>query len=284
MYRNLTPKALGLIGCRDNELVELAMTYRFLGMELNLQRFQDQVQAKGLEAARRYLCSAPLRLSSAELPLDWTGDDDRFASEMSRLPTLLDSAQSLECPLVYVQLMSASPDQPFQQNFELHCRRLASLAQATSERQLRLGLAFSAIRADSAGHPYPFIQSVEGFLAILKMVSASNICLILDTWHWTIGGGTLDQLRGLRPSQIGDVRLADLPTDVDPSTAEIEHRLLPSTQGIVRNLEVVSWLADVGYEGPLTPAPHRTQLGAASREQGVERATQSIDRLWEEAG
>ena len=65
MYKNLCSEALGVSG-RQSELIELALTYGFKGIDLDLVSFAKQVELRGLEHAGRFLESAsPLVLISA---------------------------------------------------------------------------------------------------------------------------------------------------------------------------------------------------------------------------
>ncbi len=284
MFRNLSPHFLGLLGCRDHELIELALTHRFSGIELNLPRFQEQVQAKGMASARRYLQGAPLKMTTAQLPLSLAGSDAEFANELARLPGVLEIAQAMDCRVLYLSLTEPSELRPYHENFELHRRRVMQVAERMAADQFRLGLSFSAVRSESAGPSPPFLDTVEGLMALVKTVVAPNLCVIVDTWQWRLGKGTLAQIRELGPDRIGDVRLADLPGDWSLETVRSEDRYLPGSTGVVDNVETLKLLSDLHYAGPITPAPHRNQISAASREEAVERASQSLDKLFESAG
>ena len=61
MYRNLNCEALGVSG-RQSEIIELSLTYRFGGMDLNMAEFRRQVEVHSLEHARRFLDSAKIKI------------------------------------------------------------------------------------------------------------------------------------------------------------------------------------------------------------------------------
>ncbi|MEM7313151.1 MAG: sugar phosphate isomerase/epimerase, partial [Planctomycetota bacterium] len=94
MYKNLAPQALG-IACRQSELIELALTHKFGGFDFDLQDFQKQVEAKGLDSAARFLKSAKVKLNAGELPIMLSAVDNRFESEMELAKPLLETAQAL---------------------------------------------------------------------------------------------------------------------------------------------------------------------------------------------
>jgi sugar phosphate isomerase/epimerase len=264
--------------------VELALTYRFTGIELNLERFQEQVAAKGMTAASRYLQSAPLKLSTAELPIKLSGSDSEFSADLAKLESLATSAQELQCPVLYVTLESGSSNLVYHENFDLHRNRIAEIAGRLVPFELKLGLAFSAVASDRGGRPHPFVDSAEGILAMLRVVGAANLCLILDLWHWTVGKGTLEQIRQLGADRIGDLRLADLPKDYLRETVMHEDRFLPGTTEVVDCVGALKLLRTLDYRGPVTPTPNRKQLGAKSREQGVEKTSNQLDVLFQQSG
>ena len=69
MFKNLNTEALGVSGTQ-NEVIELALSHGFKGLELDLPAFAEQVEARGLAHSRRLLDSARLRLGSFRLPAE----------------------------------------------------------------------------------------------------------------------------------------------------------------------------------------------------------------------
>ena len=67
MFKNLNPSYLGISG-HQSEVIELALTYGFAGMELNIADFATRVRLKGLEYARRLIDSARIRIGTFSLP------------------------------------------------------------------------------------------------------------------------------------------------------------------------------------------------------------------------
>ena len=68
-------------------------------------------------------------------------------------------------------------------------------------------------------------------LALLLKSVPGNVGLLLDTWDWYVGGGTLDTLKGFGIDDIAYVRIADAPADADRETLSEEQRVLPSEDG-----------------------------------------------------
>ena len=284
MYRNLAPRALGLAGCRDHELVELALTYRFTGIEYDLERFGEHVRMKGMDAARRYLTSAPLRVTPAALQLSWDENDDTAQQFLAKLPDWLNLAQELGCTQLVLQLSSGNDHRPYHENFEFHRRWLQQFAEVLAQSQFSLAVGFSAVRSDRGNRAHSFIDTPEALLALVKVMDADNFKAVVDLWQWTLGGGTMDQVRELGIARIADVRLADLPEGYSAEGTSHEDRLLPGSTGVVDHVAALQMLAEMDYDGSLTPVPHRRQLKVKSRDEGVERTAKQLDQLMEDAG
>lgn len=285
MYRNLAPEALGLAGCPLNELVELALTHRFGGLEVDFEEFHRQVQTRGIASAKRYLASAPLKVSSLRLPIHWDGDDQEFSTELEKLAGMLPTAKELGCDLFYTLVQPGSDHRVYHQNFEFHCVRLRKLAEVLESEGMRIGLMISSIPSEQAVFRQPFLNSWEGLVTLVRMLSADNVRAILDLWHWSVGGGTLEQIRQFGTDKIGDVRVADLPETNKP-IAELssQDRVLPSESSRIDLTGAVGLLHELGYAGPITPYPHASQVVGQRRDLLVKQASQAIDDLLKRAG
>ena len=73
MFKNLSPTGSGISG-HQSEIIELALTYGFGGMDLNVVDFATRARLKGLEYALRLVVSAKIQLGT-------------FASPQSGIPT-----------------------------------------------------------------------------------------------------------------------------------------------------------------------------------------------------
>jgi hypothetical protein len=80
------------------------------------------------------------------------------------------------------------------------------------------------------------------------------------------------------------VSLADYDGDVTAENARLESRRLPDVGGSLDPASVLSMLAELRYDGPVTPAPDKSQFVAQSREKIVKQAGAALDRIWKAAG
>ncbi len=282
MFKNLNAQALG-ISAQDSEIIELALSHGFKGLDIELVDFANQVQTHGMARAARLLTSARLKIGSFPLPVD-LDDDEQYKSDLTRLPQLAEIAQQLGCTRAVAIVEPGHDRRPYHENFEFHRRRYAEIADVLAASQIRLGIGFLAPMSCRATGALQFIQSFDEVLLLARTISASNVGVALDTWHWHLSGGTLDALRTLSADKIVTVSLADAEVDTTAATADLEARRLPGDGAAVDNLGVLSTLAELHYDGPVSPAPDRSQFAAQRREQIVKQAGAAMDQLWKSAG
>ena len=97
MYRSLHAETLGITG-RQSELFELALTYKFKGLDVDMETFARQVESRGQEYATRCLDSAHkctgLKIGVWPLPVSWDADEERVKSQITKLPALASVANT----------------------------------------------------------------------------------------------------------------------------------------------------------------------------------------------
>lgn len=283
MFKDLSFATLGLAGTQA-EQIELALSYGFKGIDVDLIEFEQRVQAQGLAHARRLVDSAKIRLSAFQLPFDASIDDAEFQPELVKLKPLAELAATVGCTRAITTLAPASDERPYHANFEFYRKRYNDIAAALAPHNIRLGVAFSADPALRKERAFEFIHGLDALAMLIGLVQARNIGVVVDLWDVWRSGGALDDLRKLQANQIVQVRVADAPADVAPDDAPADSRLLPGESGVIDASALLVHLVEIGYDGPVTPAPSRAHFGSASRESIVKQAGQALDKVWKAAG
>lgn len=283
MFKNLCPQVLGFSG-RESEVIELALSYGFKGLDLDLVDFAEQVKTQGLARASRLIASARLKIGSFAMPIRPGDEAPQYKAALEGLPPLAEIAQSLGCTRATIVIEPASDTRPYHENFELHHRRLAEIAGVLAPYKIRLGVGFLAPIGCRAGYAFQFIQTFDELLLLLRSVGSPNVGLAFDTWHWHVSGGKPDQLRTQAADKLVTVSLADAGGDASPQNAQIESRRLPAEAGAVDLAGVLSTLAELRYDGPVTPAPDKSQFAGMARDQIVKSTAAALDQVWKAAG
>ena len=98
MFKNLSTDGLAITG-RQSEVIELALSYKFNNMDLDLLDFAKQVENHGIEHARRLIDSARIGFGQFSLPISWDdwNDEPGFQAELEKLSQLGEQAAALGC-------------------------------------------------------------------------------------------------------------------------------------------------------------------------------------------
>jgi sugar phosphate isomerase/epimerase len=283
MYRNLNTEALGVSG-RQSELIELALTYSYRGVDMNMSDLIKRVRSRGLDSVRRFIESANIRIGCFDLPDNWRGDDASYKSNLVELREISETAGSLNAGVCIATVSPTSKEQPYQECFEMHRSRLAEIAGILAENNVRMGLNILPTADQRPADQTPFIYQAETLMTLIKTIGHPNVGLALDTWSWYVGGGAMDQLSEMPGEQIVSVRLADVPADADLATIAPDQRLLPGDGGLIDSVAIIRHLSSVGFDGPVAIYPHASRFSGMTRDAIVQRASATLDEVFKEAG
>jgi sugar phosphate isomerase/epimerase len=283
MFRNLSTDSLGVSG-RQSEIIEMALSFGFKGVDLDLADFQEQVKVNGLPRARRLLDSAKLKIGTFRLPLVWDDTDEIYQQGLQSLGESLKLAAEVGATRAVTSLAPANDTRPYHENFEFHRRRLTELGEVLAPHGMRLGIELLASAAARKDRAYQFIYTLDALAMLVSMIRSTNVGIVLDPWQIHAGGGTLDDVQKIGGTRIVAVYLSDAPADVPPAELTDEQRLLPGETGAIDSAAVLTRLAEWGYDGPVTPRAHKSRVVAMRREQVVKLAGQRLDEAWKSAG
>jgi sugar phosphate isomerase/epimerase len=282
MFKNLNVEALGVSG-RPSEIIELALSNGFKGLDLDLTDFAAQVQTYGLAHARRVFDSSRLKLGSFPLVLDWDLDPLGFKKELEGQAKLFELAQQLGCTRAVTIVQPASDQRPYHENFDTHRRRYVDLGEVLAGHGIRLGVGLSTDSRLREGRAFQFIQAVDAFLMLFKSIDSANVGVALDLWHWHLGGGTLDQIRSIG-DKIVTVSVADADPGMTARNADENTRRLPGETGVIDSTAVLTALSEVHYDGPVTAMPSKASFSGLGREKIVKQTAAALDTIWKAAG
>jgi sugar phosphate isomerase/epimerase len=287
MYKNLNAKALGVTG-HQSEIIELALTYGFRGMDVDIAEIARRAEKKGAAYATRLIRSATsrtgFRIGSFTYPFDWDVDDEVFEPQLTKLGEYAELAKQIGCTTCVATVAAAGDKRPYHENFEFHRQRLGEICKKFESYGLWLGIGFRAASHLRKGHAFQFIHELDALKLLVNMVGTVNIGICLDTWDLHVAGGSVEDIRELKAEQIVAVQIADMPEDVPLEEVTEAQRLLPGTTGRIDVAGMVAALAEIGFGGPVTCKPARTTLDATRRDPIVREAAEAVKKVWDAAG
>jgi sugar phosphate isomerase/epimerase len=282
MFKNLSTDGVGVSG-RQSEIIELALSFGFKGVDLDLLDFLEQVKVHGLPHARRLLDSARLKIGTFRLPLTWDDSDEAYQAGLRVLPDLLELAAGIGAKRAVTMIAPANDVRPYHENFEFHRRRLTEIGERLAADGMRLGIEFTASANARKNRAFQFIHSFDAVVMLVNMVRAPNVGAVIDPWQILAAGSRLDEIRKLSADRIVAVSLSDAPADVDPTAMGEGDRLLPGETGKIDSAAILTMLAEIGFDGPVSPRAHRNRLAGLRRDQIVKLAGERVDQAWKAA-
>jgi sugar phosphate isomerase/epimerase len=283
MFKNLDAKALGL-SPTQSETIELALSFGFRSIDVDIVEFSKEVAAYGLPRARRLLDSAKLKVGTFDLPIDWQSTGD-FPAELEKLAEFAKLATSIGARRAVTVIEPASNERPYHENFAFYGERLSELGRALEGHGLKLAVGFESGSSAREGKSFEFIRELDALLVLLSTVGAANIGLWLDVWQVWASGASLDEARTkLKRGQVVAVSLSDAAEEGSAGRHDADSRRLPGETGVIDATAVLSSLSAIGYDGPVTPVPGLTQISSIRRDQLVKLAGEKLDSIWKAAG
>jgi len=283
MLKNFSPEALGING-RQSELIELALTYGFRGMDVDMSEMLRRSQRTSPEDASKYLRAAEIKVGGFKLDVKLAAEDDVFTSQVGTLHPTAELASSLKAGCAYIRVPVGSDDKSYPEMFELQTSRLKQIAEVLTSKNIKLAIGFSAGKEHDGTSQYPFIRNAEGLIALVRAVGVAGAGVLLDSWDWVVGDGTMDQAKSLKMEEITAVRLGSLPADVQPADAVSTDRVLPEKTGHFNHVELIKHLASIGYKGPVSPSASSVRYKGQTRESTVQGAQEAVDGISRDAG
>ena len=282
MFRNLSTVGLPLSG-RPSELIELALSFGFDAMDIDILDFQQQADTFGVPHARRLMVSARLKAGVFHLPVELAADEAAFERDMKALPRFLELAEATEATRAVATIAPASDEHSFKDFFELHRTRLHTIGDLLAPRNIMLGLAIQPEAEAREGKANQFISSYEGLLGLVA-VAHERIGAVADAWALHVTGEPVEMIEKTPRGRLVEVRLSDAPREGAAASLGHAQRLMPGETGVIDSAAVLRHAKAAGFEGPVTPWADRATLAGRGREKIVRLAGDRLEAAWKDAG
>jgi len=268
MFRNLSTFGLPLSG-RPSELIELALSFGFDGMDIDILDLEKQAQIYGVEHARRLMVSARLKSGCFQLPVRLDASEQEFEADLKELPERLALAAAAECSRAVATLAPRL--------------RLHTIGDLLAAHDIRLGLTIRPQTEARAELANPFIHTFEGLLGLVA-VAHERVGAVVDAWALHVTSEPLDLVAQAPAGRLVEVRLSDAPADKAGAELMAIERLMPGETGVIPLAPVLQAAQAAGFDGPVTPWADRSTLAGRGREKIVRLAGERMEQAWKDAG
>jgi len=284
MYKALSPGTIHVHPGSLTGAIAYARKAGFEGLEFNPVEVADLVETHGAAHVRGLFDAAGQRAAGCGLPVDWRGAEAKWQQGLNDLPRLAGAAAAIGGTRVSTWIWPFSDERPYDANWRFHVERLTPVAQILADNGCRFGLEFVGPKTMREGKRYPFLHTMAEMLALGAEVGP-NCGLLLDCWHWYTSGGTIEELRALRPEQVVYVHVNDAPAGIPVDQQVDTVRALPGETGVIDIAGFLQTLQALGYDGPVVPEPFKTELAdLPSDEARLEVVGAAMNTIFQRAG
>lgn len=274
----LVTLSAGAIGVRTSSLDEglaAAKLGGFPGLEFSIAQVADM----GADVAKAKFEEAGIVPAVFGVPVDWRGDEAKWKESLADLPRLAKAAADLGCLRSATWIMPASNDLTFDENLRFHVERWKPIAETMGEHGISIGLEFVGPKTLREKFTHEFVYRADQMLEMGAQIGP-NVGLLLDCFHWYTSGGTVEELKGLRPEQIVFVHINDGAEGRGPDEQIDGDRRLPGATGVIDIAGFFSALREIGYEGPVAAEPFYPPLNdLPSDEERLKAVKAAIDKV-----
>lgn len=265
----------GLNGATTGEAVGLEADLRlaaaagYQGVELRDTKIERYLAAGGtLEAARALARTLGLEVYTVNALEDATlRTGEALARVVERGRLLARWARALDCPAI-VAVPSFLPPDGLSAT-EVRARTVAALralVAGTAESGVRVGFEF-------LGFPTCSVNTLRAARDVLDELGEARVGLVIDAFHFYVGGSRLEDLDGLDDERLLIVHLDDAEAGA-PSALGDAQRLLPGL-GVIPLAPLIERIRRTGYGGPYSLELFRPEYWArdpvALAREGLER-------------
>ncbi|MFC0675155.1 sugar phosphate isomerase/epimerase family protein [Brachybacterium hainanense] len=259
MFSNLSAGALGL-SLDHPTAVDLAVKHGFGGVDPDLAHFAslggDAAIAEHAAAVRE----KGLAWGIAGLPVPLDGPAEAFRTALVELPATLALARAAGVDRMGTWVRPMHEDLDHRQNWRLHLSRLSIVAELLADAGIRLGLEYIGPKTFWSTERFPFIHGIREARELIAESGASNVGLILDSYHWYTAGESADDLAGLTDADIVSVDINDARSDRERDEQQDLDRRLPYATGVIDLEGFADAIAAAGYTGPVKVEPFMKEL------------------------
>lgn len=232
------------------------------------------VKKYGLQTVREWLEEYGLSAGAAGLPAPLNRTDEEFRDALSTVREQAELLQALGVTGMVTWLPASGEALPFLFACDV-VSRARVCAEILENYGLRLGLEFVGPHHLRGGR-YPYLHSLPQTIRLLDAIDRENVGVLLDSYHWYTSGADPADLTRLPAARIVHVHIND--TDKSPEEAHDFQRLLPG-EGRIDLTAFVGYLAEAGYDGPLSVEVLRQEPPSAPPEVVMRAACAAVEEL-----
>jgi sugar phosphate isomerase/epimerase len=280
MFSCLSPGALGL-PLDHTAAIDLAAAHGFGGVDPDPEHYRTLFTQRSLQAVAEHgdaVKEKGLSWGIAGLPIGLDSPAEEFRSALGGLPDALELLTAAGVTAVGTWLRPMHETLDHDENWRLHAGRLSLVSEILADHGLRLGLEYIGPKTFWSTERYPFVHGIGEARELIAATGASNIGLILDSYHWYTAGETAADLAGLTAADIVSVDINDARADRERDEQMDLDRRLPYDTGVIDLDGFMGAVHAAGHTGPVKVEPFMKSLAEQPVDEVLADISARLDR------
>ncbi|GAA1489848.1 sugar phosphate isomerase/epimerase family protein [Brachybacterium sacelli] len=277
MFSNLSAGALGL-PLVHTTAIDLAAAHGFGGVDPDPEYFRSLGSTGAVAEHAAEVRERGLEWGMAGLPVPLDAPAARFREALVDLPAALELLQAAGVTRVGTWIRPMHDSLDHRQNWRLHAGRLSLVAELLADAGLRLGLEYIGPKTFWSTERFPFIHGLREARELIADSGATNVGLILDSYHWYTAGESAEDLAGLTDADIVSVDINDARDDRERDEQQDLDRRLPYATGVIDLAGFMAAVHTAGYTGPVKVEPFMKELAEQPVDEVLADISARLDR------
>lgn len=257
------------------EFVQIAGKAGFAGVEVRLGPIAEMARERGIDGVRALFAEAGVAPAHCGLSASPIRPDADFQDGLKRAPAECELARSLGIPTAML-VMPFRSDQGENDPDRL-VQKVRDVALIARDYGMAITLEFLGLHPPAglrSNSPTTLGQTLD----FVDRVGLPNVGVLIDSYHWHLGGSRTDDLARIKPGTPLFIHINDAPpgpveTLTDPM------RVLPG-EGV---LDLVGWLSAIrratGYDGYVSLELFNESIRQLEPAVAAERCVRSVDQV-----
>jgi len=220
--------------------IEIIEESQFEYLEIWAAKLDKYLESHSLEELKNlwaYKRCRPWSINSIEFVTFKRGAE--YQAVKDRCRQLSEAAGELRCPCLVIVPSPLPEGTSWEEVKEESVRVLEELGAIAWGEGVALAFEF-------LGFPWCSVRTLDQCLEIVDAVNRENVGMILDTFHFYVGGSSLESIRDIDVEKLYIVHVSDC-EDRPREKLEDKHRLLPG-EGVIPLVDIMRALKSIGYD------------------------------------
>jgi len=250
--------------------VRAASSADFDAIELRTEKVQESFKKKGKAEVSELIRSSGLEVASLNALESFSLDERQFVKTMDEAKNMMSVCDIIGSRAIVVISAPTLPGLGEREAIERTKAGLEKLARLGSEHGVKVCFEFLGFNSRS-------VRTLKESWRVMKDLPSSQVNLVVDTFHFYVGGSSLDSLEEIPTKRLSVVHINDVERKARHKLRDAD-RVLPG-EGVMNPKMLIDRLRAKGYAGPLSVELFREDYWKQDPLSVARRARLSLDKF-----